>query len=58
MLLCIDKPVSRVLPEIHEDNEKMFSSQSMRGNYKVKKQSEKSHHGSNRNEILKNTFGV
>jgi hypothetical protein len=57
MLLCIDKPVSRVLPEIHEDNEKMFSSQSMRGNYKVKKQSEKSQ-GSNRNEILKSAFGV
>jgi hypothetical protein len=28
-----------------------------RGNYKVKKQSEKSQ-GSNRNEILKNAFGV
>jgi hypothetical protein len=58
MLICIDKPVSRILPEIHEDNEKMITPQSLRGNYKVKKQSEKSHHGSNRNEILKNTFGV
>jgi hypothetical protein len=57
MLICIDKPVSRILPEIHEDNEKMVAPQSLRGNYKVKKQSEKSQ-GSNRNEILKNAFGV
>lgn len=57
MLLCLEKPVSRVLPEIHEDNDKMMSSQSIRGNYKVKKQSEKNS-TTNRNEILKNAFGI
>jgi hypothetical protein len=57
MLLCLEKPVSRVLPEIHEDNDKMMSSQSIRGNYKVKKQSEKNS-TANRNEILKNAFGI
>jgi len=57
MLLCLEKPVSRVLPEIHEDNDKMMTSQSIRGNYKVKKQSEKSA-TTNRNDILKSNFGV
>jgi hypothetical protein len=57
MLLCLEKPVSRVLPEIHEDNDKMMTSQSIRGNYKVKKQSEKSG-TTNRNDILKSNFGV
>ena len=57
MLLCLEKPVSRVLPEIHEDNDKMMSSQSIRGNYKVKKQSEKNS-TTNRNEILKSAFGI
>lgn len=57
MLLCLEKPVSRVLPEIHEDNDKTMNTQSIRGNYKVKKQSEKT--GTiNRNEILKSNFGV
>jgi hypothetical protein len=57
MLLCLEKPVSRVLPEIHEDNDKMMTSQSIRGNYKVKKQSEKNT-STNRNDILKSNFGV
>lgn len=57
MLLCLEKPVSRVLPEIHEDNDKMMTSQSIRGNYKVKKQSEKTT-STNRNDILKSNFGV
>jgi hypothetical protein len=54
MFLCVDKPVTRVLPEIHEDNEKQSSNM---GNYKVKKQSERIG-GTNRNDILKSNFGI
>lgn len=54
--LCIDKPVTRVLPEIHEDNDRSTSA-SNRGNYKVKKQSDKSG-STNRNDILKSNFGI
>lgn len=55
--LCIDKPVTRVLPEIHEDNDRSTAAVSNRGNYKVKKQSDKSG-TTNRNEILKSNFGI
>ena len=61
MLLCIDKPMTRVLPEIHEDNEKIVfnntPSTQTRGNYKVKRQSEKGA-APNRNSILRDNFGV
>ena len=58
VMLCIDKPVTRLLPEIHEDTEKQFingSSTQHRGNYKVKKQSEKVA-GPSRNAILRDNF--
>jgi hypothetical protein len=59
VMMCIDKPVTRILPEIHEDNEKFIStgttSSQSRGNYKVKKQSEKTM-GLNRNDILRDNF--
>jgi len=54
--LCIDKPVTRVLPEIHEDNDRSTTA-SNRGNYKVKKQSDKTG-STNRNDILKSNFGI
>ena len=61
MLLCVDKPMTRVLPEIHEDNEKIVfnntPSTQTRGNYKVKRQSEKGA-APNRNSILRDNFGV
>ena len=61
MLLCVDKPMTRVLPEIHEDNEKIVfnntPSTQTRGNYKVKRQSEKGA-TPNRNSILRDNFGV
>ena len=58
VMLCIDKPVTRVLPEIHEDNEKQFANGSgnqHRGNYKVKKKSEKAA-GPSRNSIIRDNF--
>lgn len=63
MLLSVDKPVTRILPEIHEDNDKfIFNNQNggttpYRGTYKVKKQSEKNN-GPSRNSILRDTFGL
>lgn len=54
--LCIDKPVTRILPEIHEESDKSAST-GIRGNYKVKKQSEKKEK-ENRNDIIKNNFGI
>lgn len=56
VMLCIDKPVTRILPELHEDHEHQKSTSSQnRGNYRVKKQSEKITNIS-RNEILRDTF--
>ena len=61
MLLCVDKPVTRVLPEIHEDSESILYNSTpsiqKKGNYKVKKQSEKPV-GPSRNTILRENFGV
>ena len=55
VMLTLDKPVTRMLPEVHEDNEKLHLNGANRGNYKVKKQSEKSNL-INRNDILRETF--
>lgn len=58
VMMCIDKPVTRILPEIHEDNEQFIfngTTSQFRGNYKVKKQSEKTT-GLNRNDILRDNF--
>ena len=63
MLLVIDKPMTRILPELHEDNEdfimniyggKQQTNQS--GVYKVKRQSEKQK-GPSKNSIMKENFG-
>ena len=57
VMLCIDKPVTRILPELHEDHEQQTATSNTqnRGNYRVKKQSEKTKSVS-RNEILRDTF--
>lgn len=59
MLLTVDKPVTRILPEIHEDSDKfiMQNNTQMRGNYKVKKQGDKSTLP-DRNSILRDSFGL
>ena len=58
-MLCIDKPVTRVLPELHEDQEHQSATNTSqtRGNYRVKKQSEKTTTIS-RNDILRDAFCV
>jgi hypothetical protein len=66
MLLVIDKPMTRILPELHEDNEEFIlsiyggsSSQSSQsgGMYKVKRQSEKQQ-GPSKTSIMRNNFGL
>jgi len=58
MLLIVEKPITRILPEIHEDNDTIFkTTYSNGGKYKVKKQSEKTN-GPSRNSILREKFGL
>ena len=63
MLLTIEKPMTRILPELHEDNDNISknsnvnSDSSKSGVYKVKRQSEKQK-GPSKNSIIKETFGM
>ena len=67
MLLVIDKPMTRILPELHEDNELFVlgnmngannvSANNTTGVYKVKRQSEKTQM-KNKNAIVKDNFGI
>lgn len=63
MMLIIEKPMTRILPELHEDNEDIgnssFVGQSTgnAGVYKVKRQSEKQK-GPSKNEIIRENFGI
>jgi hypothetical protein len=58
IFLTVEKPVTRIFPEIHEDNDKNNQNQTaIRGTYKVKKQSEKMN-GPSRNSILRDNFGL
>jgi hypothetical protein len=65
LLLVIDKPLTRILPELHEDNDdaftKIYGIKPANGNatgvYKVKRQSEQPA-GPSKSSIIKNTFGI
>ena len=68
MLLVVDKPMTRILPELHDDNDdfvmNIYGGTSQKndktnhnGVYKVKRQSEKQK-GPTKSSIMKNTFGV
>ena len=67
MLLVIDKPLTRILPELHEDHEDMFLnnyggnkntvSSANSGVYKVKRQSEKPQ-GPSKTTIMRDKFGL
>ena len=63
MLLVVEKPMTRILPELHENNDDIDSinihkvqSSKQTGIYKVKRQSEKQK-GPTKNEIMKENFG-
>jgi hypothetical protein len=60
MMLVVEKPITRILPEIHEDNDNLTiggGNYNNCGKYKVKKQSEKPA-GVSRNTILREKFGL
>ena len=68
MLLVIDKPLTRILPELHEDNEDMVLNiygngakntnvTTNNGVYKVKRQSEKQQ-GPSKSSIIRDKFGL
>ena len=65
MLLVIDKPLTKILPELHDDNDEFIlniyggvkSNASTGGVYKVKRQSEKTQ-GPTKNSIIKDKFGI
>lgn len=62
MLLVIEKPLTRILPELHEDtddNNDKYNKNGITGKtsgYKVKRQSEKQK-GPSKNEIMRENFG-
>lgn len=55
-LLIIDKPLTRVLPELHEEKDKSITGASCSGMYRVKRQSDSAGRQT-KNDILKDTFG-
>lgn len=65
LLLVIDKPLTRILPELHEDTDDAFTkiygikatSGNTSGVYKVKRQSEQPQ-GPSKASIIKTTFGI
>jgi hypothetical protein len=70
MLLVIEKPLTRILPELHEDNEDLIvniyggnktssvnNNSNNTGVYKVKRQSEKQQ-GPSKSSIMKDKFGI
>jgi len=65
MLLVIDRPMTRILPELHEDNEDFIiniyggtNTQTNHGGvYKVKRESEKKQ-GPSKSSIIKDRFGM
>jgi hypothetical protein len=70
LLLVIEKPMTRILPELHEDNESMIMNlyggsgkplnavdTNTSGVYKVKRQSEKPQ-GPSKSSIIKDKFGI
>jgi hypothetical protein len=66
MLLVIDKPLTRILPELHDDNDEFIlniyggvktNQGTSSGQYKVKRQSEKSN-SATKTSIMKEKFGI
>jgi hypothetical protein len=60
LLMIIEKPMTRVMPELHEDSEDMFltnntSSSLSTSTYQIKRKTEKKH---SKSEILNKKFGI
>jgi hypothetical protein len=57
MLLTVEKPMTRTLPEMHEDTGDFTLSGNKTGIYKVKRESEKEQ-GPTKTSIIRNKFGL
>jgi hypothetical protein len=57
LLLVIDKPMTRILPELHDDNEDINYSGNKTGIYKVKRESEREQ-GPSKTSIIRDKFGL
>lgn len=60
MLVVLEKPMTRVLPELHEDNDTVnmnTNTVNVNGNYKVKRQSEKQS-GPSKTSIMRDCFNL
>ena len=61
LFLIVDKPLTRVLPELHEDNDDFILNNKIipSNNYQLKKQSnKKTNNNNNKHNILNETFGI
>jgi hypothetical protein len=57
LFLIIDKPLTRILPELHEDNDDfILNNKIIPSNYQVKSRLQRKKH--NKNDILNEKFGV
>jgi hypothetical protein len=65
LFMVLEKPLTRILPELHEDNDELSANiygtskttTASNGVYKVKRQSEKTQ-GPSKMSILKSNFGI
>lgn len=59
LFLIVDKPLTRILPELHEDNDDFILNNKIipSNNYQLKKQSNKKNN-TNKHNILNETFGI
>jgi hypothetical protein len=57
LFLIVDKPLTRILPELHEDNDEFMLNNKViqSNNYQLKKRTQKKH---NKTNILNETFGI
>ena len=57
LFLIVDKPLTRILPELHEDNDDFMLNNKIipSNNYQLKKRTQKKH---NKTNILNETFGL
>jgi hypothetical protein len=58
LFLTVDKPMTRVLPELHEERDRNVSKTSTVGIYRVRRQSDHKASKQSKMDILRDTFGL
>jgi hypothetical protein len=56
-MMIVEKPMTRVLPELHDDSEGVSMMGNKTGVYKVKRESEKEQ-GPSKSSIIRDKFGL